>query len=71
MNTQRAETIVKPLGINIVYDKNLKLWAVVFDVTCYYINPKDFESYSDEAFKTRISGFMSQYSSTNDPITYH
>lgn len=71
MRYQDAIDMLNPLGINFIWDKNLKLYLLVLDETIVYLHPEDFKDFDLPNMKTFVARSLIEYSNSKPVIVFH
>jgi hypothetical protein len=66
VNLSEIIKILDPLGIQIVYDKNLKLFLVILDEQMEYLHPSDLNRFDEDEFKTFLAKALIRYAAQRD-----
>lgn len=76
MDIEEARLVADRFGIQIAFDKNLKLWALVINDMLCYVTADELEKFSLSDFAQELKLVLSFYASfinheSNQGIVYH
>ncbi len=71
MTLQEANNVLTKIGIQVLFNKTLKLYVMVIDDTFVYITPSDFVSFDTSSLKYFAAGVLIKYSESQPLITFH
>jgi len=64
MDLKEAKVIAAKAGIQVYFDNNLKMIALVLDDTVDYITKEAFESFDDKLFTAALAARILKYATT-------
>jgi hypothetical protein len=71
MQYQDASNLLEPLGLELVHNKSLNLYMLIFDESYVYLKPEHLAQFDETGFKTFVARVLVQYSASEPHIVFH
>jgi len=66
-----AQELLVPLGIEIVYDKNLNLYLICIDDKIVYVTPNELQSFNIDMLKVFVAKSIMNHVASNPIVILH